>query len=335
MPTASNLPMPMSGAQGIVSGFDMGNKLMQQIIQRQQYAQDMELKKQQEERLKEQFNRSYGLQSAASARQAQLFPLQLQQLRQKIEAERMANDPEAQMDYFRRLMGAGMGDGQMQAEAPPAALTGGFTVPEQGEPFTTTPTPQAQGSGLPPDLMQRFIGAQMKKRLGFDPYEPQSETPAQKAAREREMFLWKQGQKSQQALSAPTQTFITDTQRSNAAISKMLPELKALREGEVYGIMDFSPSKKNRYEAKALGLVDSLVAAFKWPSTDKSLQMAEKLVLRQRGETEDAYRSRLQGLENDLLRRLQYGQESLSQGTSTPAVSGEVLTYDPETGGFH
>jgi hypothetical protein len=85
MPTASGMPMPMTGEQGLASGFKMGDSLMQNLLNRQKLQQQQE-----------QFAQELALKKQTEGRASQLFPLQLQQLRRQV-------DPKAQMDYYRQL----------------------------------------------------------------------------------------------------------------------------------------------------------------------------------------------------------------------------------------
>jgi hypothetical protein len=101
MPTASGMPMPMTGEQGIASGFDMGNKLIQNLMERQKMQQQAQLAQQQAQQQAGQFQQELALRKQAEGRLGSMAPFQQQLLKAQIDK---ANQEAA---WTKMLLGGG------------------------------------------------------------------------------------------------------------------------------------------------------------------------------------------------------------------------------------
>jgi len=175
MPTAAGLPMPMSGEQGFATGFKLGDSLIQNLMNRQkmqqqaeQFAQELELRKQQEARL------------------GSMLPLQQQMARLNMQKLEMELDPAKKMAYIQQLI-QGIRGMRPQLEAPSTVAPsqqdvmqgfGGFSPEQQmalsmsgikiPRPATAASTlgkaiqdlNQAKSTGAPPEqikLMEQYV----------------------------------------------------------------------------------------------------------------------------------------------------------------------------------
>lgn len=184
---ALNIPMPDLPGTGFLKGIDTGSSMFTRMIQpvlerekqrqqAEQFAQELELRKQQ------------------LAKQGANSDLQRALLQQQILAAKHANDPMYEFNQFKNLMGA------MSGGATPTGGAGGGQLPmptqEMGQgmgmfsPQGLNDAQQAAPPAQPADDSQLFEALKsnpmlrgfFKKKFGFDPLAPAPETPEQKRA---------------------------------------------------------------------------------------------------------------------------------------------------------
>lgn len=108
-----------------------------------------------------------------------------------------------------------------------------------------------------------------------------------------------------------TKSFLTQNQSVIQAIDNVLPKISELIEqdipyqnplylGGLPTARFFSPQRMADYEAKVASITDTLVGALNLPKTNESLHLVSKMISKQPNEGDDAYRSRLNSLIQDL-----------------------------------
>lgn len=172
MPTAAGLPMPMSGEQGFATGFKLGDSLIQNLMNRQkmqqqaeQFAQELELRKQQEARL------------------GSMLPLQQQMARLNMQKLEMELDPAKKMAYIQSLIQGIRGlHGQQMPPEPSMGMYGGQRIGRLETLSGEMPQPQASSPiAATPQGVQGFSPEeQMALSMVGIKFPALKETPEQK-----------------------------------------------------------------------------------------------------------------------------------------------------------
>lgn len=168
MPTAAGMPMPMTGEQGLASGFKMGDSLIQNLMNRQKMQQQAE-----------QFAQELALRKQANARAAQAAA----------DAHRKM-DPMYEINQYRALenwiKGNAGQDGAQQMPLPTQEMGEGMGMftPEGLQSAQQQQQVSAPTGGLDIELLKAHpvLRGFAKKHLGFDPLG--HEVALQGAARE-------------------------------------------------------------------------------------------------------------------------------------------------------
>lgn len=284
MPTAAGLPF-LTGSQGLESGFNMGNRMLQQLLARQQLAQQGE-----------QFQQQQALREQQEARAQQMAPLQQQALKMEV-------DPSAKIDYLRQLL-----SGVSSLTSKPGARSGDEKS-ETGFDFSS--------------IAQSPLGAALiKSVLKIDPY---AETPQMKADRELNLFKQKEAIKSQSAdgqkLTPAVKTKLQNVITGVDSASPVLEELLQKDANIPMGYEWMNPSAYAAYNSMINSIVEPLIGAFGLNVTDATKQMVLGQVQRRTNESKQAYRKRLQTLFDDLKRRKSYAHSTLQKGTVEQDIS--------------
>jgi hypothetical protein len=145
-----------------------------------------------------------------------------------------------------------------------------------------------------------------KKKFGFDPLAPSSQTQEEKDAAALNLFKKKEDIKAaNKSGETATNKVLTQSQQAVQAIDTVIPMIDEFINNPslVYGATDISPSKKAAYNAKTGGMIDMLVAAQSLPQVKESVNLVEQQIRRGTGESTDAYIKRLKDFKKDLLSR--------------------------------
>lgn len=325
---ALNIPMPDSPGTGFLKGIDTGSSMFSRMIQpvlerekqkqqAEQFAQELEIKKQQLAK------------SGANA------DLQRQLLQQHILAAQHANDPMYEFNNFKNLMGmmggggqmGGQGGGQMPMPTQENGEGMGMFSPEglgQMQASAQQQQQPGQDTGMFDELKNNpMLRGFFKKKFGFDPLAQAAQTPEEKTASALDLFKQKESIKNQnKGGNAPTNAVLTQTQQALQGIDTVVPMLDELITSKnIPGIMNFSPGQKAAYNAKTSSMIDTLVAAQSLPKVQASIDLVEEQVRRKTGETVSDYQTRLKDLKKDLLKRRERAQGVLQTrkiNTETP-----------------
>lgn len=145
-----------------------------------------------------------------------------------------------------------------------------------------------------------------KHQFGYDPLEPTPQTPEEKQSAALDLFKQKEAIKqSNKSGDMATNKVLTQNQQAVQAIDTVMPMIDEFIEhpNTVYGLSDFSPSKKAAYEAKTGGMIDMLVAAQSLPQVKESIKLVADQIRRRTNETTDSYIKRLKDFKKDLAAR--------------------------------
>lgn len=259
------IPTVQNGTGILNNGFD---NLMKQIFERQQLAQQKQLQEAQNSQREREFQGNLGLRQQSENRASQLFPLQLQAMKDA----HMKASPDFQAQQFKAMVNA-LGGGEINEES-----------------MKKNP------------MLRGFF----KSKFGFDPLANAPQTPEEKETAALDLFKKKEDIKAnRKGGDNPTNTILTQNQQAAQAIDTVLPMIDEFinNPDKVYGLTDFSRSKKASYEAKTGGMIDTLIAAQTLPKVQASIDLVEKQIRRQTGESVDDYIKRLGEFKSDLLNR--------------------------------
>lgn len=288
MPT--RIPLPGNMIDTLMKGVDTGSafysRAMQPILEREKQKQ-----------LNEHFKQQMALHNAAAARNAQLFPYRLQELKDRHAAA------EFDKNMMQRLL-----SGEAPQESMPTMPTGegmGVFSPEGLEDVQKN-THKNNGLNLEALRQDPMFRGWYKHKFGFDPLATQAQTPEEKQAGALDLFQRKEDIKKQnKGGDVPTNSILTQNQNAIHGIDTVLPMLDEIINNpkSVYGATDFSPSKKAAYNAKTSGMIDTLVAAQSLPKVQASIDLVSEQIRRHTNESTDAYIKRLKDLRKDLINR--------------------------------
>lgn len=195
-----------------------------------------------------------------------------------------------------------LGGQQQQQTQPQAQLQGNnanpfsnFQMPSQGN----------QGSLNPMDMLTQNIMESLRPK----------ETPEQKTQKERDMYLWKQQNKSGSSLSDPTTAFKTKNQTAIQATDALLPMVDKLINTSVPGTVEswFNPSGAANYKDITAGMMDTLLTAYGLTSTKENTELMSRKIEKRTGESDAAYKKRLKtNLKEELYQRKRLSKKSLN-----------------------
>lgn len=307
---ALNIPMPgnfgESFSRGINTGSTMFSRIMQPILEREKQKQ-----------LENHFKQQMELQKAQFARSGANADLTRQILQQQLLGLKNKNDPNYEINQYKALENLITGGQQaVPTQATPTQEVGqgmGVFSP-QGLEEAQQGAPSSKQGGINLNLLRQhpMLRGFAKKHLGFDPLAPAPQTPEDKQAAALDLFKQKEAIKREgKGGDIPTNKVLTQNQTAIQAIDTVVPMLDDLinHPDKVYGISDFSPSKKASYEAKTGGMIDMLVAAQSLPQVKESVHLVEDQIRRRTGEPTDDYIERLKDFKKDLLVRRGKSQE--------------------------
>jgi hypothetical protein len=317
MPTAAGMPMPMTGEQGLASGFAMGNSLIQNLMNRQKMAQQQQ-----------QFMQELALKKQANARAAQAAA----------DAHRKM-DPMYEINQYRALENFIKGN-----SGEPGVQQMGMPTQEMGEGmgmFSPEGLQQAQQQsqafapmgGLNIELLKAhpMLRSFAKKHLGFDPLAPIAQTPEEKEAAQFDLFKRKEDYKAQQEPKPPAavktlhENIIQLSPRAIKAIQgiKDIPSPK-----EPWGTGALWADQKAAHHKAVTAAAENYAKAKGWPNTKGSIEKAESILRRGNYETDAAYRKRLQGYQDELEEGMALSQQFLhpnQQISSESTGGGDVI----------
>jgi len=170
-----------------------------------------------------------------------------------------------------------------------------FQMPSQGN----------QGSLNPMDMLTQNIMESLRPK----------ETPEQKTQKERDMYLWKQQNKSGSSLSDPTTAFKTKNQTAIQATDALLPMVDKLINTSVPGTVEswFNPSGAANYKDITAGMMDTLLTAYGLTSTKENTELMSRKIEKRTGESDAAYKKRLKtNLKEELYQRKRLSKKSLN-----------------------
>lgn len=157
------------------------------------------------------------------------------------------------------------------------------------------------------------------------------ETPNAKTQRE----LAKARATEEMKLDFPTTGTVTKNQSTITAIDNVIPELEDLKKLD-RGLINLNPQANALYQGEIAGIIDALVNALGLTSTKENVELARQMVEKQPAETSQAYKKRLDGVIGKLKKRKATSQKNLlGAGAKAGQEEGEVLNFNPETGGFY
>lgn len=310
---ALNIPNVGSPADALMKGLNTGSTLysraMQSILER-------EKQKQAEEHFKQQM----AMREKEFARSGANLGLQRALLMENLKKARNANNPMYEFNQYKALQdmltgGQGGQGGQQNAQPMPTAETGegmGMYSPEglqeaQQQPQTAPSMPSGMSGGNLEALRQNpILRGFFKHKFGIDPLAEAPMTQEQKNASALNLFREKEAIKAQnKSGEMATNKVLTQNQQAVQAIDTVVPMIDELiaNPSQIYGVNDFSPSKKAAYQAKTGGMIDMLVAAQSLPQVKESVNLVEQQIRRFTGETTDAYVKRLKDFRKDLMAR--------------------------------
>ena len=128
----------------------------------------------------------------------------------------------------------------------------------------------------------------------------------------------------------------TKNQNTIQSIDSVLPLIEQINPskspGQIIGKY-FSPDRQADYQSKISAISDTLIGALGLPKTNESLHLVEKMVVRGPGESDSAYKKRLENLTKDLKNRRNSSLKSLKSGFSDDAINeNEVEGQSPPQG---
>lgn len=302
---AINVPMPqlpLSGLnQAIATGGNLFSQMMNPVIQRENMARQWK-----------QHLDSLALQKEQMAHARRNDDLQRQILQQQLEHLQHTNDPMYEFNQFKNLMSM-MGGGQMPQQTMPTQETGegmGMFTPEGLQAAQQGTAPASNDTGMMMNFeslkQNPMLRGFFKKKFGFDPLAPSSQTQEEKDAAALNLFKKKEDIKAaNKSGETATNKVLTQSQQAVQAIDTVIPMIDEFINNPslVYGATDISPSKKAAYNAKTGGMIDMLVAAQSLPQVKESVNLVEQQIRRGTGESTDAYIKRLKDFKKDLLSR--------------------------------
>jgi hypothetical protein len=344
---ALNIPNVGSGMDIFAKGFHhTSDNLLKKMLQKEflkqkadQFAQEMAFKQQQESRL-----------GANSGINRQILEEQLLGLKHK-------NDP---MFEYKALQDMLTGGGQ-----PPASNDTSTGVESTGEnvnggdsPNTYVPPNNGDDMALgqPISAGQKAIEAQqqesapadngsqpdalmnnplvrgfLKHKLGYDPFAPAAQTPAQKEATALDLFNKKEAIKKQN--KSGTGEVLTDKTKSKyqavvGGATTALPIIDNIIEmtkkgnvpGQAIGAL-FKRDKQATYKGEVSTLLDGIRNAYTIPNTDSGTEKAEDKVLRKSGESDSNYITRLQTIRKQIVNRQEDAKAKLHGGNITATAT--------------
>lgn len=311
---ALNIPNVGTDRSGLFKGLLYGHQMQQnkaQLAQQwQQHLNNLEIQRQQQERLAQEhaMNQALHPYKLMAAQQAQLLgPLNMQLLQERIRAQQALvnqRSPEYAKQEIQNILNM-------------------FSSGEGGEP--------SQNPNAP--TKEQIIRGIFKKKLGYDLFAP---TEEQKAAQRLEEFKQKEEIKKRNKgeidLTAPTKATITANQAVINSANNIIPQVEHLKKISLPNPISgqfTSPNDFANYEAVTNSIADGLMAAFGWPKTDQALQMAKQLVKRKPLEKESSYHNRLSGLISELKQRRENANNILTGSKVKPHTneeSGQMIT---------
>lgn len=336
---ALNIPMPglpfANLNEAINTGGNLFSKMMQPVLAREnamrQWRQHLD---------------SLALQKEQMAHARRNDDLQRAILQERLGGLRDARNPMKKLEQLQQIvtMFGGKPKQSVQTMQMPTELEGEgmglFT--DEGLQGAQQQAQAAEGQGASNnamgfdlDLLRQnpILRGFVAKQIGFDPLAYSAPTPQEKQQMALDLFQKKEKIKQQnKAGSIPTNKVLTQNQQAIQAIDTVVPMIDDFIKNPdlVYGILDFSPSKKAAYEAKTGGMIDMLVAAQSLPQVKESVKLVEDQIRRKRGETVYEYTQRLKDFKKDLLARRQKSQSVVStkQVNTAPYEDFSTLSDD-------
>lgn len=123
--------------------------------------------------------------------------------------------------------------------------------------------------------------------------------------------------KVESEFSAPTRSTISDNQAILRGIDNTIPVIDKLKKMEapsaVFGSYT-SPTKMAEYNAMTGAVTDTLVSAMGLPKTNESISLVKQMITRQKGESQEGYKQRLDKLREELIDRKKISMQQLKQG---------------------
>jgi hypothetical protein len=310
---ALNIPNTGAPGEGFLKGLDSGSSLFQKIMQPRIAREQMQQQQQQ-------FLQNLELRKQAMARAGANSDLQRQILQQQLLGLQHKNNPIYEYQQFQALQNMMTGGGQNQGEIfsiqqQPTQEMGegmGMFSPEglqeaQQQPQQPPMQPQSQGEiNLNMFRQNPMLRGFFKKKFGYDPLEQAPQTSQEKQADALNLFKQKESIKAQnKSGNIATNKVLTQNQQSLQAIDTVLPMVDEFinNPNSIYGVSDFSRSKKAAYNAKTGGMIDMLVAAQSLPQVQASIDLVEQQIRRATGETTSSYIKRLKDFRKDLMQR--------------------------------
>jgi hypothetical protein len=296
------IPLPGLAGEDFVKGVDSGSqmfaRLMQPIIEREKQKQ-----------LEEHFKQQMQLQRASAGRAAALFPLRMQELKDKMQAA------EFDRNMMNQLMGgAGASQSNTQQMPIPKDVAGegmGMFSPQGLDEAQTQAAAQESAqpkTGFNLEVLKQnpILRGWFKHRYGSDPLAPIPQTPEEKQAGQLDLFRQKENiRAANKSGDIATNKVLTQNQQAIQAIDTVVPMLDEFINDprKIYGATDFSRGKKAAYQAKTGGMIDMLVAAQNLPQVKESVDLVEQQIRRATGESTKDYVERLKDLKKDLMAR--------------------------------
>lgn len=161
-----------------------------------------------------------------------------------------------------------------------------------------------------------------------------SETPEEKSHREIMADFLKREKRS----SLPTSSFLTQNQKVVQGVENVVPMIDELREMNVPNQTIYpgvhSPERQAAYKAHVSAITDTLLGALGLTSTKENAEITKKLIEKQRGEGDSAYRKRLNNVIKDLERRKKSSESILNPAKSLPRYTEEDLRFTADKHGI-
>ena len=338
---ALGIPLPGSFADALDKGFNTGSsmfaRIMHPILQREQLAQQMKIHKD-----------ALALQQAAAGRAAQLFPYQLQTLKDKHAAA------EFEHNMMNQLMGnAPMDEGQNQsmpgASQMPNEEMGqgmGMFTPEglaqlqqmmQQAPETQEQSAAPQNSKFNALMQNPMMRGWFKHKFGYDPLAPVAPTAEEKQASQFNLFKKKEEYKQEQEQKTPAAVKTLHEniiQLSPKAVKAIQHLIDIPSPFEPWGAGAFYSGQKASHHKGVLAAAENYAKAKGWPNTKGSIATAAEILERGNFETDFDYRNRLKGYQDELNEGVKESNKFLHPNKKLPEsnLNSNVIEYERVNG---